>query len=88
MIRALLYLAGLIAIFAFVMRIILDSDVNKTVFPHTPGPCRYVKGISNGSEDVVLLKSGHVLVSNGKFILKICIGWAKRPPIHGTTSNL
>lgn len=42
--RILLY-AVLGVLFAFVANVIYMLDINKRIFSHRPGPCRYVEGI-------------------------------------------
>ncbi|KAJ1356996.1 hypothetical protein KIN20_015008 [Parelaphostrongylus tenuis] len=49
-----------------VIRFILMLDVNKRVYNHTPGPCRVVSGISDGSAGMELIREiGLVFISTG-----------------------
>ncbi len=38
--------------------------LHRTVFSHDPGPCRSLKGVVGGSEDIVTLPSGLVFISS------------------------
>lgn len=46
-------------------RYVVLMGFHKTVYNHTPGPCRLVEGIEHGSEDIQLLPGGKALVTSG-----------------------
>lgn len=49
-----------------IIRLILMLDLNKRVYNHTPGPCRVVNGISDGSAGMELVREiGLVFISTG-----------------------
>jgi arylesterase/paraoxonase len=54
---------------AFV-HVLLHNDYFKKVYNHQPGPCRLVKNVVDGSEDIELLPNGIAVVSSGLRYLK------------------
>jgi len=59
---------GLIA--AGVVQILLHNDYFKQTYNHQPGPCRLIKPIVDGSEDLELIPNGFAVISSGLRYLK------------------
>ena len=56
---------GLAILCSVVIKVMLLLDLNKKVYNHVPGLCRYVRGVADGSEDLELLPDGKVIISGG-----------------------
>jgi len=63
-----------VSIFALIaaafVNILLHNDYFKKVYNHQPGPCRLVKPIVDGSEDLELLPNGFAVITSGLRYLK------------------
>lgn len=63
-----------VSIFALIaaafVHILLHNDYFKQVYNHQPGPCRLVKPIVDGSEDLELLPNGFAVITSGLRYLK------------------
>ncbi|KAK5983602.1 hypothetical protein GCK32_003783 [Trichostrongylus colubriformis] len=66
MFRTVLFVSLLGALVAFIFKIMLMLDINKTVYNHRPGACRKIDGVKNGAEDITLLgEEGIAIVTSG-----------------------
>jgi len=63
-----------VSIFALIaaafVHILLHNDYFKRVYNHQPGPCRLVKPVVDGSEDLELLPNGFAVITSGLRYLK------------------
>ncbi|OQV11762.1 putative Serum paraoxonase/arylesterase 2 [Hypsibius exemplaris] len=50
----------------FASRLIEFLDVNKVIHTNVPGPCKFVKGVEHGAEDIAVLPSGVAILSTGR----------------------
>jgi len=75
--RAFFVIAILAVSIALTIKIMMDLDINKVIYNHAPGKCRYVEGIGEGSEDIILLSNGLALISSGIYMP---VSSVKKPP--------